>query len=51
MASNVEKGYLVLADISGFTPFIAESELDHSYEILSEILCVLRSETPAAIRS
>jgi hypothetical protein len=38
VASNVEQGYLVLADISGFTPFIAESELEHSYAILGEIL-------------
>jgi len=45
--SNVEQGYLVLADISGFTPFVAESELDHSQAILSEILkIIIRNLTP-----
>jgi len=47
MASNVERGYLVLADISGFTSFIAESELDHSQVILSDILkLIIRNFTP-----
>ncbi|HET6272120.1 MAG TPA: DUF2652 domain-containing protein, partial [Bacteroidota bacterium] len=47
MRSNVEQGYLVLADISGFTPFVAESELDHSQAILSEILkIIIRNLTP-----
>ena len=45
--SRVEQGYLVLADISGFTSFVAESELDHSQEILSEILkLIIRNFTP-----
>lgn len=43
MQSNVEQGYLVLADISGFTPFVAESELDHSQAILGEILKIIIS--------
>lgn len=38
MQSNIERGYLLIADISGFTPFVAGSELDHSQAILSEIL-------------
>ena len=44
MASPVGRGYLVLADISGFTRFVADSELDqsgeldHSRAILSDIL-------------
>ncbi|MFN2519868.1 MAG: DUF2652 domain-containing protein [Candidatus Limnocylindria bacterium] len=31
-------GPLVIADISGYTAFIADTELDHSREILSELL-------------
>ncbi len=47
MKSNIEQGYLVLVDISGFTPFVAESELDHSQAILSEILnLIIRNLTP-----
>lgn len=48
MQSDIEQGYLVLVDISGFTPFVAESELDHSQAILSEILnLIIRNLTPA----
>lgn len=47
MQSNIEQGYLVLADISGFTHFVAGSELDHSQAILGEILnLIIRNLTP-----
>jgi len=47
MESGVVRGYLVLADISGFTSFVAGSELDHSQAILGEILnLVIRRLTP-----
>jgi hypothetical protein len=35
---NTRKGYFVLADITGFTSFVAGSELEHSQLILSQIL-------------
>ncbi|MFI5236997.1 MAG: DUF2652 domain-containing protein [Ignavibacteriales bacterium] len=35
---NTRKGYFVIADITGFTSFIADSELEHSQLILSDIL-------------
>lgn len=31
-------GHLVLADISGYTAFVADTELEHSREILNELL-------------
>lgn len=37
MSGTVE-GPLVIADISGYTAFIADTELEHSREILSELL-------------
>jgi hypothetical protein len=37
MSASVKTGYLMLADISGFTHFLAESELDHANAILSEL--------------
>jgi len=47
MESSIARGYLVLADISGFTSFVAGSELDHSQAILSEILnLIIRRFTP-----
>jgi hypothetical protein len=34
-------GYLVLADISGYTSYLAGVELDHAHEILSDLLEVI----------
>lgn len=33
-----ERGYPLLADISGFIPFVIESEVDHANEIIRELL-------------
>jgi hypothetical protein len=38
MNPTTRKGFLMLADITGFTPFVAATELDHSQEILQNIL-------------
>jgi hypothetical protein len=38
MDSRTQKGYLILADISGYTQFMAGTELEHSQAILSDIL-------------
>jgi hypothetical protein len=43
----LEQGYLVIADISGYTSFMAETELAHSQEIMSNLLTlVLDAFTP-----
>jgi len=36
--SHIEYGYPLLADISGFVPFVTESEIEHANEIISELL-------------
>lgn len=36
-----QHGYLLLADISGYTSYVASTELTHSQEILSELLEVI----------
>jgi hypothetical protein len=36
--SLIEHGYLVLADISGYTSFLSQTELDHAHEILTDLL-------------
>jgi hypothetical protein len=47
MKSGIAGGYLVLVDISGFTSFVAGSELDHSRAILGEIFnLIIRRFTP-----
>lgn len=38
MTPTTQKGFLILADITGFTPFLAETELEHSQEILQHML-------------
>jgi uncharacterized protein YndB with AHSA1/START domain len=41
MTNVTQHGYLVLADISGYTSFVAKTELEHSHEILTELLELL----------
>ncbi len=38
MTPTTQKGFLVIADITGFTPFVASTELEHSQEILQQML-------------
>src|SRR5574342_843349 len=38
MSTSAQHGFLVIADISGYTSFVAKTELEHSHEILSELL-------------
>jgi uncharacterized protein YndB with AHSA1/START domain len=38
VAPDVEQGYLVLADVSGYTGFLAGTELEHATGILSELI-------------
>jgi hypothetical protein len=41
MGSVTQHGYLVIADISGYTSFVAKTELEHSHEILADLLGLL----------
>ncbi len=36
-----QHGYLVLADISGYTSYLAKVELDHAHEILTDLLTAI----------
>jgi uncharacterized protein YndB with AHSA1/START domain len=38
MDTKTQNGYLMLADISGYSSFVAKSELEHAHDILSELL-------------
>jgi Protein of unknown function (DUF2652) len=38
MSTITQHGYFVIADISGYTSFVAKTELEHSHEILTELL-------------
>ena len=37
MSAVTQHGYLVIADISGYTSFLAGTELEHSQEILADL--------------
>lgn len=41
MEAHAQQGYLILADISGFTSFMAASELEHAHAIVGELLEVI----------
>jgi hypothetical protein len=43
MSIPTRHGYLIIADISGYTSFIANTELEHSQEILAELLGLMVS--------
>ncbi len=38
MATPTQRGYLVIADISGYTSYVAATELEHAQAVLSELL-------------
>ncbi len=40
-ASKIRSGFLVMADISGYTSFLHETEMDHAQEIIEEITTLL----------
>ena len=38
MDEKTQHGYLIIADISGFTSYLAQVELEHAHEILTDML-------------
>ena len=44
MPPKAQQGYLVLADISGFTSFLAQTELEHAHEILTDLMEIITKE-------
>lgn len=45
--NETQHGHLLLADISGYTSYVASTELSHSQEILSELLeCIIECFQP-----
>jgi class 3 adenylate cyclase len=49
MTSETEHGYLVLADISGYTSYLAKVELEHAHEILTDLLAVIVEQFKQAL--
>ncbi|NOT04188.1 MAG: DUF2652 domain-containing protein [Anaerolineales bacterium] len=49
MTSETEHGYLVLADISGYTSYLAQVELEHAQEILTDLLAAIVDQFKQAL--
>lgn len=49
MDTKTQHGYLLIADISGYTSFVAGTELEHAHEILTELLELLVGRLTAAM--
>jgi Protein of unknown function (DUF2652) len=49
-AQRVRTGYLLLADISGYTAFLAGTELDHANAIVRELTTVVRERLSPPMR-
>ena len=49
MSTRAQVGTLVLADISGFTTFLAQTELEHAHNILAELLHLVIDRLPPAL--
>jgi len=45
-----KEGYLLLADISGYTSFLTASELDHAHAIVRELTTLIRRELAPPLR-
>lgn len=38
VASDVESGLLLIADVSGYTAYLSDVELEHSHDILADLV-------------
>jgi hypothetical protein len=50
MESRIQKGYLMLADISGYIEFIEQSELDHAPLVLNHIITFLTGQLTPTLK-
>lgn len=49
MSAATEHGYMIIADISGYTSYLAQVELEHAHEILSDLLSVIVEQFKQAL--
>src|SRR2546422_11252686 len=46
----MREGYLLLADISGYTEFLTGTELEHAHEIIRELTTLIRERLAPPMR-
>lgn len=49
MPTQTQHGYLVLADITGYTSYLAGVELDHAHDILTDLLEIIVGQLKAVL--
>ncbi len=49
-AVRSRQGYLVIADISGYTAFLTATELEHAQSIIEELIALIRNRLVPALR-
>lgn len=47
---DAQKGYILIADISGYTRFLTKSELEHAHEIIRELMKLIREHMGAPVQ-
>jgi hypothetical protein len=47
---STPRGYLLLADVSGYTAFLTRSELDHAQDVLKSLFETLMASLPAPLK-
>ena len=50
LARPREEGYLVLADITGYTSFLTRTELEHAHGIVAELTALVIAKLAAPLR-
>jgi hypothetical protein len=50
LARTREEGYLVLADITGYTSFLTRTELEHAHGIVAELTTLVIARLAAPLR-
>lgn len=49
-ATGVDRGYLVLADISGYTAFLTGTELEHASGVIEDLTASIVDHLPLPLR-
>jgi len=47
---TVQEGYILIADISGYTRFLTENELQHAHAIIRELLGLIKEQMGAPVK-
>jgi hypothetical protein len=49
-STSIQKGYLLIADLSGYTPFVHQTEMEHAQAITQELIAIILDHVRAPFR-